>query len=407
MGLDILAAIGSDIALMHLHGVAEKVKFKALQEKAREKIRAIAAARGLTPEQLADRLVPDLGLDGDGSLTLDFGPRAFKVTFDETLKPLIQDVGGKTLPELPKPNRNDDPDRAAEATERWKTLKKDARAVASHQITRLELAMCAERRWTREEFTTFILGHPLVVHLARRLVWGAYEGAKPKHTFRVAEDGTFADPADAAVTLKDDLQVGIVHRLELPEALLGTWGSVFADYEILQPFDKLGREVYAPSAAEKKASRLERMKDVSVKTGKVMGARGPRLAQGRGAGRRLGLLDDEGPARRLRGVDQPGRRPVHGGPGHEPAHAKARRPHAHEGRRRRPLRRAVARRVQRARTGLRGPARVAPTSSLALPAIPRPQPSPLPVPSRSSAGANREIDAHPSSNLRIFPHSHA
>ncbi len=72
-GLDVLRAIGTDVALMHLHGIAQKVKFKALQEKAQEKVGEVAEQRGLTPEELADRLVPDLGLGPDGSMALDFG----------------------------------------------------------------------------------------------------------------------------------------------------------------------------------------------------------------------------------------------------------------------------------------------------------------------------------------------
>ena len=72
-----------DVALMMLNGIAQKVKFKGLQERAREKMDEIAAKRGMTAEQLADRLVPDLDLDDHGSKTLDFGPRSFRVGFDE------------------------------------------------------------------------------------------------------------------------------------------------------------------------------------------------------------------------------------------------------------------------------------------------------------------------------------
>jgi hypothetical protein len=53
-GLDVLAAIGTDTALMHLNGIAAKVKFKGLQDRAREKIQAVAEARGFTTEELAD-----------------------------------------------------------------------------------------------------------------------------------------------------------------------------------------------------------------------------------------------------------------------------------------------------------------------------------------------------------------
>jgi hypothetical protein len=62
-----------------------------------------------------------------------------------------------------------------------------------------------------------------------------------------------------------------VHRLELSDALAAKWGSLFAEYEILQPFEQLGREVFLPTPAEKSASVLERFGKLSVKTGKVMG----------------------------------------------------------------------------------------------------------------------------------------
>lgn len=52
VGLDILAAIGSDIALMQLNGIAQKLKFKALQDQARTKIAQIAASRELTVAEL-------------------------------------------------------------------------------------------------------------------------------------------------------------------------------------------------------------------------------------------------------------------------------------------------------------------------------------------------------------------
>lgn len=271
LGLDVLAEIGTDLSLMYLHGISEKVKYKALQEKARTKINAIAAARGLSAEELADRLVPDLGLDGDGSLTLDFGGRSFRVGFDEALEPVVRDASGKTLTELPKPNKSDDTSQAAAATERWKTLKKDARAVASNQLIRLELAMCAQRRWKCDGYKDFIVRHPLLGHLARRLLWGVYEGEKLQQTFRVAEDGTFASVEDESLTLAPDALIGLVHRLDLPDAILGKWGGVFADYKILQPFDQLGRQVFFPTAAEKKENVLKRFGKAAVKTGKILG----------------------------------------------------------------------------------------------------------------------------------------
>jgi hypothetical protein len=271
-GLDVLARIGTDVALMHLHGIAQKLKFKGLQEKAREKIDQIAEARGLTADELADRLVPDLGLDEQGSLTLDFGPRQFRVVFDELLKPAVLDETSKRLPDLPKPKQTDDAEKSKEALETWKALKKDAKTIATGQILRLEIAMCGERRWPPEVFRQFLVEHPLLVHVVRRLVWGAYAtDGRLETTFRVAEDGSLADANDDSYTLASGALVGIVHRLDLDDAAAAAWGQILSDYEILQPFHQLSRETTTPSEAEKEAKSLDRVAKVKVPTGRVLG----------------------------------------------------------------------------------------------------------------------------------------
>ncbi|WP_344610172.1 DUF4132 domain-containing protein [Dactylosporangium salmoneum] len=252
-GLDILAEIGTDIALMHLHGIAQRVKFKALKERAAEKIDEVAAGLGLSAEQLADRLVPDFGLDARGTLTLDYGPRQFVVGFDEQLRPYVTDPSGARRKDLPKPGARDDQRLAPEAYKAFAALKKDVRTVAADQIRRLETAMLTERTWPAADLRAYLVEHPLVGHITRRLVWSA-DGL----TFRVAEDLTLADAEDEAVTLPPDATVRLVHPVRLTAGELAAWSGVFADYEILQPFPQLGRAVHALTPDELGETTLER-----------------------------------------------------------------------------------------------------------------------------------------------------
>lgn len=270
-GLDILAAIGSDVALMHLNGIAQKVKFKGLQERARDKIDQLAEVRGLSAEELADRLVPDLGLDADGSLRLDFGPRQFTVGFDEALRPYVRDAAGIPLKELPKPNKSDDATLAEAASERWKALKKDVRTLASQQILHFELAMAQRRRWSAAEFRQFFVEHPLLRHLCRRLLWAEFVDGRVQRCLRVAEDLSYADARDDLCSLDDAAMIGLVHPLELEAADAAAFGQIFADYEILQPFAQLGRDIYTLSDAERDSFELLRFKDKKVATGSVFG----------------------------------------------------------------------------------------------------------------------------------------
>ncbi|MBX3232073.1 MAG: DUF4132 domain-containing protein [Labilithrix sp.] len=270
-GLDVLAEIGTDVALMHLDAIAEKLKFKGLQEKAREKIEDIADARGLTRDELADRIAPALDLDPDGSRVLSFGARSFRVGWGEDLVPFVVDETKRKSADLPKPKASDDKAAAAEATATWKALKKDAKAVASSQILRLERAMCTERRWSGADFERLLVAHPLVFHLVRRLVWAIYEEDAVTKTFRVAEDRTLADVNDDPFSLAGDAVVGLPHRLVLADADLRAWGEVFGNYEIIQPFAQLDREVFAVTEPERAAKELARVKGVEVPTGKVLG----------------------------------------------------------------------------------------------------------------------------------------
>ena len=94
-----------------------------------------------TADQLADRLVPDFGLDDDGSLILNFGDRRFRVGFDEQLKPTIADEDGARRKVLPKPGSKDDPTLAPAAYALFTGLKKDVKSVAADQIRRFEQAI--------------------------------------------------------------------------------------------------------------------------------------------------------------------------------------------------------------------------------------------------------------------------
>ena len=269
--LDVLSSIGTDVALMHLHGIAEKVKFAGLKSAARTKMDEVAEALGLTAEQLADRLVPDFGLDADGSIVLDYGERRFRVGFDEQLKPVVADEDGSRRKLLPKPGAKDDPALAPAAYARFAGLKKDVKTVAADQIRRFERAMVNGRRWTAAEQRSLFVDHPLLRHLASRLVWATFDAEdRPTGSFRVAEDRTLADSGDGELTVAGDTVVGIAHPLHLG-GTLGAWSDVFADYEILQPFPQLGREVLALTAEERAARLLLRFAGTKVYTGRILG----------------------------------------------------------------------------------------------------------------------------------------
>jgi hypothetical protein len=264
-GLEVLGAIGTEAALRAVSKIADDAAFKALKAEATRQINAIAAGLGLDREQLADRLVPEFGLGDKASMVLDYGARTFTVAFNEQLQPYVIDESGKHRKTLPKPGAKDDPEFADAAYARFKTFKRELKAVAAEQVTRLETAMLKGRTWSTEEFRRYFAEHALTGHLARRLVWLAGDTG-----FRIAEDGSFSDADDEAFALAEDAVVRLAHPAHLGDRL-ADWAELFADYEILQPFPQLARPVHAFTDRDLATGRLERFEGPTVEVGRLLG----------------------------------------------------------------------------------------------------------------------------------------
>jgi predicted DNA-binding WGR domain protein len=271
-GLECLRAMGTDTALMQLNGIAQKLKFQGLKKKAQEYMEAIAKDKGLTREELEDRIVPDLDLDERGTRVFDYGPRQFRVVLGPDLAPLVRDEAGKVKGDLPKPGARDDAARAEASVAEWKLLKKQLREALKVQAPRLEQAMVAGRRWPVEQFETLLVRHPLMTNLARRVLWGGYDDkGRLAATFRVTEDREYADVEDRPCSLKGSASVGIVHPLHLTEGQQAAWGQVFGDYEIISPFPQLGRLTQQPEPKEAKARTIQRLDKVKIPSLAVRG----------------------------------------------------------------------------------------------------------------------------------------
>ncbi|RRS00743.1 DUF4132 domain-containing protein [Glycomyces terrestris] len=248
-GLDVLAHIGTEAAFTALRDISRSFKYaNGTSERARELAAGIAAARGLTYEGLADRLLPDHGVPGP--LAFDYGPRRFHLTFDRLLTPRLTDDDGRPRKALPKPGVRDDAAAAKAAAARYKALVKTVETTAEEQAELLRDAMLGGRVLTLDDLRV-LDAHPITGVFTRRLAWYS-RGAG----FRIAEDGGFADVEDREFA-PDPAAIRLAHP-----GLLGddtaAWAAVFADYEVIQPFDQLTRPALRFTADELETGRLTR-----------------------------------------------------------------------------------------------------------------------------------------------------
>ena len=244
-GLEVLATMGTDVALSQIQAISQKNKYQSVLESAQEMIKRIAVSRDLTPHQLEDRLVPDLGLSDTGEIRIDFGSRHFIGSVDATLKPVITDALGTVLKALPSPTKADDIALAKQSSATWSELCKELKPIAKIQLQRLELAMVNQRIWTGQDFKRLLIVHPLLRSVVKGLVWGIFPvKAKPSVTFIVSSENTFVGADGRPVNVSERSSIGIVHPLSLEAESLASWQNLFAKNKLLQPFSQLVRKTY-------------------------------------------------------------------------------------------------------------------------------------------------------------------
>lgn len=249
-------------ALLIVDGISRKFKFKQVKAAAGKALEFAAAQLHITTEELADRIVPDLGFNENMERIFDYGERKFTVAITTALEIEVFDESGKKLKNLPSPGKRDDETKAPAAYEEFKQMKKQMKTTVSSQKMRLEMALSTGRQWTIEAWKNLFVKNPVMHQFATGLIWGIYEDRKLVSTFRYMEDGTFNTEDEDEFEMPEAGEngdfVGIVHPLELTEEALKTWKEQLEDYEITQPVEQLERPVYHRTKEEEEQKSLER-----------------------------------------------------------------------------------------------------------------------------------------------------
>lgn len=265
LGLDCLRVMGSDVALMQLNGIADKLKFKALKSKAEECMEAIAESRQMSKERLGDRIIPTLGFSRAGEREFDFGPRQFIVRVGPGLKPEVYDSAEKKRADLPAVGASDDPDKAKEALTDWKALKKSLKELLQVQTVRLEQSMVLGRRWFSDEYVNFLLHHPLMHFVLRDYVWGGFDMmGKLKTTFVVYEKDVIKDLDGEQVDVSSFNEIGLLHPLQMSDEDLKKWSKDFAARKQKQAFPQLDRAVQRLTKNEENDFEILRLSNCRI-----------------------------------------------------------------------------------------------------------------------------------------------
>ncbi|MBL8057102.1 MAG: DUF4132 domain-containing protein [Anaerolineales bacterium] len=212
---------------------------------------ALAAAgerAGLSPRELAERLVPDFGLTAVGERRVPLGDCLAEVVVAGTTEVELRwrRPDGRRSTAVPAPVKTA---HAAELKELKQSLA-DLRRMLPAQRDRLESLYLAGQKWPYAAWREHYLDHPLVGTLARRLIWKFSRGDQAASGIWRA--GRIEGRAGPALDWLDaHTQVELWHPLNADSAVVLEWRAWLTDQAVRQPFKQAHREVYLLTDAER------------------------------------------------------------------------------------------------------------------------------------------------------------
>ncbi len=274
-----LALLASDAALLAVDAMAirYRTKFKNIGKAAGQAFAAAADARGLSPAELGDRVLPWLGFEPGKPRVLEFGDHRIEVSIGLDCKLTWRDlVKGKAVKTLPA---NAPDEIKAEMKELSAGLKEAVKA----QLLRMENLMVQQHRWPAARWVELFLAHPLVFPFANRLVWGTFgTDGKLVGTFRALEDRSLTSAGDESFPKPSQGGVGIVHPLELTLEQRQAWLKHLADYNVVPPFAQLERPVVSLKPGQEKVRVSKELEGTELNAMTFKG-RAERLGWSRGS----------------------------------------------------------------------------------------------------------------------------
>jgi hypothetical protein len=286
------AHINSYFSLIELGHFINNPANKQFHKTAQDELNIIVGHNTLSHKDFYNVALIYLGTNSDGCIDLDFDSLHCRAGVDQYLTPWIKDDSGAQFEKLPAwlkyvesmsaenhipahirnlmhSARPDFVQRTPSSVQRWEMFKRDVQIHAPRITDWLEGFLSAQHRVSARMFLRFFLRHPLIIGLARRLIWGVYYdqqiGTAPHTIFRITDNLSFEDVWGNRVDIYDSTPsgtmgnvIGLVHPLTLTAEQQYAWDELFVKLKIKQPFPQLYRQIYTLTEEEKNSHLLFR-----------------------------------------------------------------------------------------------------------------------------------------------------
>jgi hypothetical protein len=242
-----IADIGAPSSITELLALERSVRHGTLLKQTRKAIDTLAAAQGLTRDELLEQAVESHDLEADGTRRIPLSRGAALIEVDGRKASLAYlDESDTRRTSVPADVKGSDPEPLQAIREELKAIRKTI-AGERHRIDGL---MTLDRRWPLEAWQSLYVDHPVTGRLSRALIWG-FGSSDGTDIVGIPSSRTTALTADGnEMEIPTDAEVRLWHPVHATAEEVHAWRLYLLEKLIVQPFKQAFREVYVLTPAE-------------------------------------------------------------------------------------------------------------------------------------------------------------
>lgn len=238
------------VSVSMLHTLLQKIRYPSARKLVEKALNESAKKNGMSRDDLDELAVPDYGMGTDGEFERVIGDYRVRSVQRPGQKSLLLWIrsDGKEHKSVPKAVK----EQHGEALKDIRRLHKEIQTTLQTQARRIEGFYLRPRHWSFASWQQRYLQHPLLQHLARRLIWEfkLTAGESFSGFFRrgelVAADGQVLSLHPE----QGDWEVRLWHPVGKSREEVLAWRQFLIDEACVQPFKQAHREIYILTDAE-------------------------------------------------------------------------------------------------------------------------------------------------------------
>ena len=266
-----LASNGSINSLIVIDYISSNFKYFQIKNTSKLAFKSVAKRLNISEDKLSDKIIPDFGIDLNGTKTLKDEKYSFTIYLNEKLDidKILDNNTNKYINKLDKYSNLD-----KNILDEFNSIKNHIKICYKFQISRLYKALMTGKKWSIEDWKEVFANNYIMNILADMFIWTLYNknGKIVKHLKYNRNDNSFYTLDNEKYKINKQYQLSLASPIEMSKEDIEKSKAVISKLKIKQPFNQMQEIKFHFKEGDIKENIIVkyRNKEVKIKTFKSL-----------------------------------------------------------------------------------------------------------------------------------------